>query len=63
MILATFSENGPTKCSGQTIKQYSKEELSSLFSEGFKKITCENLNHTTPSGNAQNFSFCSFQKK
>jgi cyclopropane fatty-acyl-phospholipid synthase-like methyltransferase len=63
MILATFSENGPTKCSGQTIKQYSKEDLSSLFSEGFNKITCENLNHTTPSGNVQNFSFCSFQKK
>lgn len=62
-IIATFSKEGPTKCSGQTIKQYSAEELSNFFAEDFDKISCDNLDHQTPSGSTQNFTFCSFQKK
>ena len=63
VILGTFSEKGPTKCSGLEIKQYSISEMSSLMTDSFQKIHCENIDHITPSGAVQNFTFCSFQKK
>lgn len=62
VILGTFSEKGPTKCSGLKIKQYSKAEMSKLLAADFEKIQCENLDHSTPSGLIQNFTFCSFKK-
>lgn len=62
LILGTFSENGPKKCSGIEIKQYSKEALTAQFQNGFEKIECINLDHETPSGGIQNFTFCKFKK-
>lgn len=62
-IIATFSEKGPTKCSGIEIKQYSLHELSELLSEDFEPLNCENIDHITPSEAVQNFTFCSFRKK
>ncbi len=63
VIIGTFSEKGPEKCSGLEIKQYSIAEISDLLAENFQKLHCENIDHITPSGAAQNFTFCSFQKK
>lgn len=63
VVLATFSENGPTKCSGREIRQYSKEQLSNLLEEKFETLECRNVDHITPSGGKQNFTFCSFRKK
>ncbi|HZJ37503.1 MAG TPA: class I SAM-dependent methyltransferase [Gillisia sp.] len=63
VILGTFSEKGPTKRSGLEIKQYSIDEMSSLLTDNFQKLHCENIDHITPSGAVQNFTFCSFQKK
>lgn len=60
VILATFSEKGPEKCSGKKIKQYSKEEMKVLLSDKFINLDCRNIDHTTPSGAVQNFTFCSF---
>lgn len=62
LILGTFSENGPTKCSGIAIKQYSVDEMESLFKEKLVKIKCENLDHRTPFDTTQNFTFCVFKK-
>ena len=63
VILGTFSEKGPKKCSGLKIKQYSIAEMSSLLSDNFHKLRSENIDHITPTGAVQNFTFCSFQKK
>ncbi len=62
LILGTFSENGPTKCSGIEIKQYSIEELKAAIPDSFKFIEGKNIDHPTPSGSLQNFTFCRFQK-
>lgn len=62
LIVGTFSETGPKKCSGIEIKQYSKEELASVFSKGFTKNSCLNVDHATPSNTVQNFTFCSFKR-
>ena len=62
MIIATFSELGPQKCSGLNIVQYSEISMNELFKNSFEKIECVTINHTTPSGSIQNFIFCAFRK-
>jgi len=62
IIIGTFSENGPKKCSGLDIKQYSETALENQFSKSFKKLKCINEDHTTPFQTEQNFTFCRFNK-
>lgn len=62
VILGTFSEKGPEKCSGIKIQQYSLHEMTDLFKEDFETIQCENIDHITPSKSVQNFSFCTFKR-
>ena len=62
MMVGTFSDNGPLKCSGLNITQYSKEALAELFSIYFRKIKCIEEKHSTPFETFQNFTFCSFLK-
>ena len=63
LTIGTFSENGPTKCSGLEIKQYSEENLSKALNNGFDKIRCINEDHITPFDTKQNFLFCSFKRQ
>lgn len=62
LVLGTFSESGPTKCSGLEIRQYTETSMSTLFEKDFKRINCIEENHATPFNTLQNFVFCSFQK-
>lgn len=63
LVLGTFSEKGPEKCSGLEIKQYSEASMSALFEKDFTRIKCIEENHSTPFNTLQNFVFCSFQKQ
>jgi trans-aconitate methyltransferase len=63
LAMGTFSDNGPTKCSGLEIKQYTENELQQTLSTGFEKIRCVTEDHTTPFNTTQNFLFCSFKTK
>ena len=63
LIIGTFSEDGPKKCSGLEIKQYSETAIENQFSDSFKKINCITEDHITPFKTIQNFSFCIFNKK
>ena len=62
LIIGTFSENGPKKCSGLDITQYSEVEIEKQFSDGFKKLKCITIDHLTPFETKQNFIFCAFEK-
>lgn len=62
LVLGTFSDKGPKKCSGLEIKQYTEASMSSLFEKDFRRIKCIEENHLTPFNTIQNFVFCSFQK-
>jgi 2-polyprenyl-3-methyl-5-hydroxy-6-metoxy-1,4-benzoquinol methylase len=62
-LLGTFSENGPLKCSGLNIKQYSENSMKNTFQYGFKAIKCFTEAHTTPFNTIQNFQFCGFVRK
>jgi hypothetical protein len=63
MIIGTFSNNGPLKCSGLTIQQYSESQMEQTFAaQGFEKTHCFTETHTTPFNTTQDFLFCSFKK-
>lgn len=62
LVIGTFSENGPKKCSGIEIKQYSEVSMTETLKKYFNKIKCITVDHLTPFNTIQNFIFCSFQK-
>lgn len=62
MIIGTFSESGPTKCSGIQIQQYSEHSLTDRLKSNFEKLSCLKVDHKTPSESVQNFVFCSFKR-
>jgi SAM-dependent methyltransferase len=63
LIMATFSTNGPLKCSGLEIKQYAIEDLENTFQNGFGKVEGFYEDHKTPFETIQNFVFVRFVKK
>ncbi|MFY7672422.1 class I SAM-dependent methyltransferase [Tenacibaculum sp. MEBiC06402] len=63
LVIGTFSEDGPLKCSGLEIKQYNENSLTALFQNNFIKKDCKYENHVTPFNTEQNFLFCSFKKR
>jgi len=62
LVLGTFSEQGPKKCSGIEIKQYSETSMTELLKGSFEKIKCITVEHKTPFDTIQHFIFCSFRK-
>ena len=62
MLIGTFSEQGPKKCSGIEIKQYSESSMTERLKNIFEKINCITIDHKTPFDTIQNFVFCSFKK-
>lgn len=63
LVVGTFSEDGPKKCSGVEIHQYSETSLANAFERYFDKIDCINVDHPTPFDTIQNFTFCCFRKR
>lgn len=62
MMVGTFSAEGPDKCSGLPVKQYSEQSLTQLLKKWFQKIKCITVDHLTPFNTKQNFLFCGFSK-
>ena len=62
LIIGTFSENGPLKCSGLNVKRYSKELIEETFLKNFRLINTFNIDHKTPFNTTQNFLFSHFIK-
>lgn len=63
LIIATFSTNGPQKCSGFNVQQYSETSLTALLENDFEKTDCFTEDHVTPFNTTQNFLFCLFKKR
>lgn len=62
LVIGTFSEQGPQKCSGIEIKQYSETSMNDRLKMFFEKVMCITVDHTTPFNTIQNFIFCSFKR-
>lgn len=62
LILGTFSQNGPEKCSGLNVSRYSTESLKEIFNPELKMIESFTIDHKTPFNTTQNFLFSIFKK-
>ena len=62
LIIGTFAEDGPLKCSGLEIKRYSVDQISDLFKETFELVESFKMLHKTPFDTEQSFSFCVLRK-
>jgi ubiquinone/menaquinone biosynthesis C-methylase UbiE len=62
LILATFAEDGPTRCSGLPVMCYSVEDLRQEPGQEFEFILSERIKHVTPSGLVQDFNYCLFYR-
>ena len=62
VIVATFDEDGPTKCSGLPVMRYSPNKLHAEFGEPFELLGHEREAHNTPGGNEQKFVYCFCRK-
>lgn len=63
MVIGTFSDKGPKKCSMLDVHQYTEAELQQQLADGFEKLKCITEDHTTPFHTTQNFLFCSFKRR
>jgi ubiquinone/menaquinone biosynthesis C-methylase UbiE len=58
VVVATFAEDGPTRCSGLPVKRYSAAELHDAFGPAFRLVRSELETHHTPGGVGQHFTYC-----
>ncbi len=61
VLVATFAEDGPTRCSGLEVARYSAAELHATFGSDFELVESRREEHTTPSGATQWFTYCLFR--
>jgi SAM-dependent methyltransferase len=58
VLVATFADDGPTKCSGLDVVRYTPESLHGEFGESFRVLHSAREEHVTPAGKTQNFVYC-----
>jgi len=62
VIVATFAEDGPDKCSGLPVMRYNPEALHDEFGDSFLLVEHQKEAHHTPSGALQQFVYCYCRK-
>ena len=62
LIIMVFAEDGPNKCSGLPVRQFSLKDLCNEF-ENYDLLDGKNSSHFTPDGIEQKFTICLFQLK
>lgn len=62
IIIATFAEDGPERCSGLPVRRYRPEALHAEFGDAFLLISHEKESHHTPLGTVQQFVYCYCRK-
>jgi len=62
VIVATFANDGPEKCSGLPVVRYAPASLHHEFGAGFELLNSANEVHHTPFGTEQKFIYCYCRK-
>ena len=62
LVLGTFSDKGPPTCSGLPVQRYSIAQQQGTVNPFFKMIRGVNLDHQTPSGGIQAYTFGLFNR-
>ena len=63
VIVATFAEDGPEKCSGLPVMRYQPETLHAVFGDTFQLVEHKKEAHHTPFGTVQQFVYCYCRKR
>ena len=63
LLIATFAEDGPTRCSGLDVVRYAPAALAAELGPGFAFVASRREAHQTPSGAVQAFSYCVFRRE
>jgi len=63
VIVATFAEDGPERCSGLPVRRYSADGLHAEFGSPFTLLQHEREVHHTPFGTTQKFIYCLCRKE
>ncbi len=61
IIVATFADDGPERCSGLNIQRYAPDELHAEFGDAFRLVESAREAHPTPFGTEQKFIYCYFR--
>jgi SAM-dependent methyltransferase len=64
VIMATFADSGPERCSGLPVMRYGPDSLHAALTLGadLRLIQSATEHHTTPGGAVQDFNFCLFER-
>ncbi len=62
IIVASFGLDGPKKCSGLDVVQYSPDSMLNEFGDEFKLVSSFNETHETPFDTTQEFIYCYCRK-
>ncbi len=62
LIVATFAEDGPDRCSGLPTMRYSSRALAEEFKPDFVLVDSQPESHWTPQGKEQKFNYCWFRR-
>lgn len=60
VLMATFAEDGPIRCSGLEVVRYSPSQLHAALGRDFDLADSRRERHVTPSGAVQWFTYCLF---
>ncbi len=63
LVIATFAEDGPERCSDLPVMRYSATQLLAEFEPGFSLLHSEKEAHYTPGGAVQSFTYCHLQRR
>ncbi len=63
VVIAAFSPEGPTMCSGLPIVQYDADRLAGELGEGFRHLESRQEAHRTPAGKIQQFGYHAFRRE
>jgi len=61
VVIATFAEDGPERCSGLTVRRYSAPRLHEAFGQDLTLLSEEREEHVTPGGAVQRFQYAVFR--
>jgi 2-polyprenyl-3-methyl-5-hydroxy-6-metoxy-1,4-benzoquinol methylase len=62
VIIATFSDSGPSQCSGLDVVRYSPEALNQVMGPRLRLVETLMEEHDTPNGGLQQFIYCRFSR-
>jgi 2-polyprenyl-3-methyl-5-hydroxy-6-metoxy-1,4-benzoquinol methylase len=63
LIIATFADDGPKRCSGLEVRRYNAQTMAAELGEGFSLVKEAREAHTTPSGSSQAFFYGVFRRQ